>query len=290
MSGGIDKLILLCVSVAETFYQLAREKGVRRWGYGHVIDLRQTNYALPAILYCDGIHNGRHKIEIVDAGRVGRRRALKIIKRIAGNLSGVRICRIDFCVDLFGISVWDLARVCYIGRAQSYQIYRTRKGDTVYLQRTDARTVQIYDKGKLLRLRKHPRARMLRPGEHLTRIEVQLKGGGVPLKKLRQLDRYLDIDLLAGIQFRRLIPRSNQEKPLRSMAAAYLADEVEHFGLHAVLKRYPSSQRAYIQRLFTEEIDGNELPDIRQKMREGIQDWLDDRITFPRFREPDGEE
>jgi hypothetical protein len=129
---------------------------------------------------------------------------------------------------------------------------------------------------------------MLRPGEYLTRIEVQLKGAGVPYKKLRHLDRYLDIDVLASLEFRRFVPRSNPEKPLRSMAAAHLADEIEKFGLHAALKQYPSSQRAYISKLFTEEIEGNELPDIRQRMQTGIRDWLDDRITFPRFPEPDG--
>jgi hypothetical protein len=134
MSVGVDKFTVLCVSIAALFYKLACEKGVRRWGYRHVLDLRQTNNALPVILYCDGVHDGRHKIEFVDVGRVGRQRVLEIIEQVTGGLSGVRIYRIDFCVDVFGISVWDLARICYVRRAQNFQIFRTRKGDTVYLQ------------------------------------------------------------------------------------------------------------------------------------------------------------
>jgi hypothetical protein len=130
---------------------------------------------------------------------------------------------------------------------------------------------------------------MLQPGEHLTRIEVQFKGVGVPFRKLRHLDRYLDIDPLASLEFRRFVPQSAPAKPLRSMAAAHLADEIEQFGLQAALKQYPSSQRAYITKLFTEEIEGNELPDIRQAMQSGIRDWFENRIKFPRFPEPDSE-
>jgi hypothetical protein len=142
---GVDKLIVLSGSISEPFYELARQGGINKWGYKYVIDLRLPPNRLPAILFCEGIHNGRHKVVVVGVASLGRRRAVGIIRKITGHLSGVRIYRIDFCVDLFGVSVWDLARVCYIGRAQGYQIYRTRKGDTVYLQRTGARTVLIYD-------------------------------------------------------------------------------------------------------------------------------------------------
>jgi hypothetical protein len=67
------------------------------------------------------------------------------------------------------------------------------------------------------------------------------------------------------------------------MAAAYLANQIEDFGLHAALKRFPSSPRAYIKKLFLEDVDGGEAPDIRRRMRKGIVDWLEDRIRFPRF-------
>ena len=64
MSGGVDKLIVLSQSIEDVFRSLARKQGIRKWGYGHVLDLRQTDRKLPIILYCDGINDGRHKIEV----------------------------------------------------------------------------------------------------------------------------------------------------------------------------------------------------------------------------------
>lgn len=288
--AGVDKLIVLCDSLTEPFDELAQTEGIRRWSYSHVVDLRESVLSMPAILYRCGIHNGRHKLEIVEVARVGRRRTFQIVRAVFGHLSRAWLYRIDFCVDLFGLSVWDLARFCYLGGAQNYEIYRTRKGETVYLQRSDSRTVQIYDRGKLVRASKSPWARMLRPGEDWTRLEVQLRGRGLPYRNLRQLDHYGEMDLLADLQFRRVISSTSHQKPIRSMAAAHLANEVHQFGLHAVLKRFPPAQRAYIQKIFTEDISSRVLPDIRRQLRHAIRDWLNDRIRFPRFPEPDGQE
>lgn len=285
MSAGVDKLELLCTSIAELFHQLASDKGVRKWNYRRVLDLRQTDHKLPIIVYCDGVFDGRHKVEVIGVARVGHSRTLKILEEVIDDLSKVRICRIDFCADLPGISVWDMARICCVGPSQNYQIYRNRTGDTVYLQRSKAKTIMLYDKKRRLRAKHDSRIAMLEPDEELTRIEVQLKGAGVPFKKLRHINRYADLDLLAGLKLRHLIPIASHTKPLRAMAAANLADQIEEYGLHAALKRFPSSQRAYMKKLFLEDIDGNDVPDIRGQMRRGIEDWLQDRIRFPRFPE-----
>ena len=285
--SGVDKFVALSPTVSEYFDELAQEKGVRRGGYSHVVDLRQQVPALPAVLYRGGIHNGWHKLEIVGVARIGRQQTLKIVKAVFGHLSRVKICRIDFCVDLLGVSVWELARICFLGRAQNYHVYRTRKGDTLYLQRSKTRVVEIYDRGKVLRASQDPWAQMLRRNEDLTRVEVQLRGPGVLFRCPRDLDRYAEVNLLPHLRFRRLVSKNNK-KPLRSMAAAYLASEVDQFGIHAVLKRFPSAQRAYIQKLFTEDVGDRLLPDIRRKLRHAIRDWLNDRIRFPRFL--DGQE
>jgi hypothetical protein len=283
MSGGIDKLVLLSDEIDEEFLNLAREQGVRKWSYNHVIDLRQTDHNLPIILYCDGMRDGRHKLEVVGVGRIGQARTLKILKKVIGHLSNARIYRIDCCVDLPGVSVWGLAQICYVGPSQNYQIYRSRTGDSVYVQRSKSKTIVLYDKKRRLRAEHDPRAAMYDPGEELTRIEVQLKGAGVPFRKLRHIHRYADVDLLSSLKLRRIVSSSDHKKPLRAMAAAHLANQIEDFGLQAALKRFPSSHRAYIEKLFLEDVDGGEAPDIRRRMRKAIQDWLEDRIRFPRL-------
>jgi hypothetical protein len=283
MSCGIDKLVLLCVFISKLFLQLAREQGVRKWGYGHVIDLRQTDHKLPIILYCDGMRDGRHKVEVVGVARLGQSRTLKILKEVIGHSSGARIYRIDFCVDLPGVSVWSLAQICYVGPSQNFQIYRNRTGDSVYLQRSKAKTILLYDKKRRLRAEHDPRATMYASGDELTRIEIQFKGAGVPFKKLRDIHRYSDLNLLSGLKFRRLVSSSNHKKPLRAMAAAHLATQIEDFGLHAALKQFPSAQRAYFKKLFLKDVDGREVPDIRGRMKKSVQDWLDDRIRHPRL-------
>jgi hypothetical protein len=284
--GGVDKSVVLSTSIDELFLKLAHRDGARKWGYGHVIDLRQTSRNLPIILYCDGLRDGRHKIEVVGVARLGCSRTLAILKEVIGNLSDARIYRIDFCADFLGISVWDLARICYVGSSQNFQVYRNRTGDSVYLQRSNSKTILLYDRKRRLRAEHDPQAAMYGSDDELTRIEVQLKGTGVPHRKLRHLHRYADIDLLAGIKLRRLISSANYKKPLRKIAAAYLAGQIEDFGLHATLKQFPSAHRAYIERIFLEDVDGVEVPDIRQILSKAIQDWLQDRRRFPRFVQP----
>src|SRR5260221_493762 len=87
MPCGIDKLILLSAKIEKVFLDLAREEVFVRYGYKNVIDLRQTRHKLPIILYCDGRHNGLHKIELVGVARLGLRRTRKILKMILGDLS-----------------------------------------------------------------------------------------------------------------------------------------------------------------------------------------------------------
>jgi integrase len=69
---------LLSNTIEKAFLDLAREERSARGGNGHVINLRQTRYNLPVVLYCDGRHNGIHKIELVGVARMGLRRTRKI--------------------------------------------------------------------------------------------------------------------------------------------------------------------------------------------------------------------
>jgi hypothetical protein len=150
MSCGIDKLILLSDKIEKEFLNLARKEGSARGGYGHVIDLRQTHYNLPVVLYCDGRHNGKHKIEVVGVAGLGLRRTRKILKMILGHLSAARIYRIDLCTDIPGLWVWDLAEVVLVSRSQNFKIYNNRGGVTFYLKSSADKTVMLYDKIKQL--------------------------------------------------------------------------------------------------------------------------------------------
>jgi hypothetical protein len=283
VSSGIDKLILTTRNIERPFLDQAREHGVTWGGYGSVIDLRRTDNSLPVILYCDGRHSGIHKIELVDVARLGLRRTRKILKTILGHLSAARIYRIDLCTDVLGLWVWDLAEVVLASRRQNFKIYNNRGGATFYLQNSADRTILFYDKIKQLAAKGDGLARAFGPGEHLTRIEVQLKGHRVPFKKIRHLNRYAELDLLNALQFRRLRKLRNDAKPLHLLAAGGLRRLIHKYGLHAAKKRFSPSQWAYIERILFRVLAGEEIPDLRLRLKRSIENWLEDRIRFPRF-------
>jgi hypothetical protein len=286
MSCGIDKLILLSGKIEKIFLDLAREAGFARYGYKNVIDLRQTRHELPIILHCDGRHDGIHKIELVGVARLGLRRTRKILKMILGHLSAARIYRIDLCTDISGLRVWDLAEVILASRSQNFRIFNNRSGVSFYLQNSAHKTILLYDKLKQLAAKGDPLADTFRRGEYLTRIEVQLKGRGVPFKKIRHLHRYADVDLLGQVHFRRLKRLRGDAKPLHLLAAAGLRRLIHKYGLHAVKKRFSPSNWAYIEKTLFRVLDGGDIPDLRLRLKRSIEDWLENRIRFSRLGLP----
>ncbi len=283
MSGGIDKLVLLSNTIEKPLLDLAREEGSSRGGYRYVLDLLRTRYKLPVIIHCDGRHNGIHKIEFVGVARVGLRRTRKILKVILGHLSAARIYRIDLCTDIPGLWVWDLAEVALVSRSQNFKIYSNRGGATFYLQISAQRTLVLYDKLKQLAANNNPLASIYEPSERLTRIEVQLRGRGVPFKKVRHLHRYADIDVLGRFHLRRLRRLRVDAKPLHLLAAGGLRRLIYKYGLHAVKKRYSPPQWAYIEKTLFQVLEGQEIPDLRHRLKRSIRDWLENRIRFPRL-------
>jgi len=284
MAGGIDKLELLTKCVRKRFRALARRKGSRRKGYLHVVDLRNTHYKLPVILHCDGCYNGIHKIEVVGVAQLGLRRTRQILKQVLPNLVAARIYRIDVCTDVPGIWVWDLAERMFVSRTQNFQIINKRGGASFYLQKSSDKTIVLYDKIKQYRAIGDPMAHLFRPGDHLTRIEVQLKGHGVPFKKIRDLHRYVDVDFLEQVHFRKLRALRDDAKPLHLLAAAQLQHLTQKYGLLATKKRFSPSQWAYIERTLFQVLEGKEIPDLRFRLKRSIEDWLENRLRFPRSR------
>jgi hypothetical protein len=283
MSGGIDKLILLSHRIEKSFLDLAREEGSARGGYGNVIDLRQTRYKMPVILHCDGRHNGIHKIELVGVARLGLRRTRKILKELMGELSAARIYRIDLCADFPGIWVWDLADIVIVSRTQNFRIHSNRGGASFYLQNSADKIILFYDKIKQLAAKGDALSGMYKPGDHLTRIEVQLKGRGVPFKKIRDLYRYAEVDLLSALEFKRLKRLRDDAKPLHLLAAGGLRRLIHKYGQHAVKKRFSASHWAYIEKVLFRVLEGEEIPNLRLRLKRSIEDWLEDRIRFPRL-------
>jgi hypothetical protein len=283
MSGGVDKLVLLSGKIEVEFLNLAREEGSARGGYKNVIDLRKTSHRLPVILHCDGRHDGKHKIEVVNVARFGLRGTRKLLKMILGHLSGARIYRIDLCTDIPGLRVWDLTEIVLLSRSQNFKIYNNRGGVTFYLNASANKTILLYDKVKQLAAKGDPLADTFSPGEYLTRIEVQLKGRGVPFKKIRHLHRYADLDLLGQLRFKRLRRLRDDAKPLHLLAGAGLRRLIHKYGLHAARKRFSPSQWAYIEKTLFRTLEGEEISDLRLRLKRSIEDWLENRIRFPRL-------
>jgi hypothetical protein len=286
MPSGIDKLILLSNKIEKEFLRLAREEGSARGGYKNVLDLRNTPSNLPAILHCDGRYDGIHKVELVGVALLGLRRTQMLLITILGSFSGARIYRIDLCADIPGLWVWDLAEVALVSRSQNFKIYNNRGGATFYLQNSANKTIVMYDKAKQLAAKGDPLAETFRPGEHLTRIEVQLKGRGVPFKKIRHLHRYAEVDLLGRFHFRRLKKPRGGAKPLHRLAAGGLRRLIHKYGLHAAKKQFSSSHWAYIEKTLFKVLAGEEIPDLRLQLKQSIEGWLENRIRFPRLGLP----
>jgi hypothetical protein len=284
VSRGIDKLVLLTDKIEKVVLDLVREQGSARGGHRHVLDLRQTRYQLPAILYCDGRHNGKHKMEVLGVARVGLQRTRKIVRIIVGDLSAARIYRIDFCTDIPGIWVWDLAEIILVSRSQNFKIYNNRGGVSFYLQNSSNKTLLMYDKVKQLTAKDDPMADAYGPGEYLTRIEVQLKGRGVPFHMICDLHRYAHVDLVGQLRFRRLRTLRHNAKPLHLLAAGGLRRLIHKYGLHAVKKRFSPPHWAYIEKILFRVLEGEEIPDLQRRLKRSIEDWLEDRIRFPRFK------
>jgi hypothetical protein len=282
MSGGVDKLILLATFIADEFLQLARERGVRKWGYRYVINLLETSFALPLILFCDGLRDGRHKVEVLGVARLGLLRTRRLLRKVLGHLSGARIYRIDLCTDILGVPVHDLADMFSISRVQNIKIFRKRGAWSFYLQNSAHKTVVLYDKAKQLRATRNPAADMLGPNDQLSRIEVQLSGPAVPFRKIRHLHRYAEIDLFPDVKFRRLKSLPSTAKPLHRLATVGLQRLIQKYGLQATKKQFSPPEWEYIEKLFLQGVETELRLDISGRMKKSIEDWLEDRIRFPR--------
>ena len=276
-----DKLILLSRRVRKDFQALAEEKGKPRGGYSHFLDLQKTKFQLPVRLYCGGHWTGINKIEFVDVATLGYRRVDQIVGLICPNRRGIRIARIDWALDILGLSVWDLAGCCQVAGVTNCAFYRSRGGVSFYPHKSNSRSILIYERAKRLKQLHDPSA-ALYEGKSLTRLEVQLKGKGVPIREYLRLSEYAHYNVLRDVTFSTIIPTPKDLKPREFLMMHGLRSLVAERGLQSAAKMFTSSQWAYLRKKYLDPV-GENFPDLHALMKKSVLDWLENRIRFPRW-------
>jgi hypothetical protein len=231
-------------------------------------------------LYCGGIWNGINKIDFAEVSTLGLRRAEEIVNSICGKPHRVTIFRIDWAVDVLGLSAWDLGASCRVTNVVNTEFFHSRGGVSFYPHRSNTRSILIYERGKRLKAQHHPDANRF-TNRDLTRLEVQFKGKGVPIREFSRIREYKDIDVLRGVSFERIVQIPNDLKPLQILQAEGLRSLVSRLGLQNASKRFAASEWAYIRKKYLRPSDG--FPDLRFLMKRGIEDWLESRRRFPRL-------
>ncbi len=112
-------------------------------------------------------------------------------------------------------------------------------------------------------------------------------GSAVPHKKLRDIHRYAEINPLKNLVFAKVRARLDKQKPIQFLAATGLVSLIEKHGLHPVSKIFPSSEWAWLKKKFLESTTEAELPRLSSMLKKSIEDWLENRIRFPRPRSED---
>jgi hypothetical protein len=278
------KLVLLCKNVLPWYSEMAALLGKQVGGYSRYLDLRKIEERLPVRLYCGGIYNGINKLQFDDEiANLGLTRIRGIVRTICGTLRRIRISRIDWCLDI-EIPLLDLALCCQLRRAQNCAFMHSRTGPTVYLRRSKACVVYMYDKRRQLEAKGDPIAKNFHLIGPWTRIEVQYKGGGLPIRKFRNIERYAELDMLADISFWEAGRIPEGSSPMQSLAAEGLLRRIDEVGLQMALKCFSSQERAYIVKKFLRPASESKFPDLNELMRKRVREWLSDVIRFPRLR------
>jgi len=117
---------------------------------------------------------------------------------------------------------------------------------------------------------------------NLTRLEVQLVGKAIPYQSFEQLERFREIDVLAGVEFLKFAPVRPGLTTQQLLAAEALQWRLSTMGLQATLKDFPSSDVAYLISKYFRDASPSDLPDIRDLMQDSISGWLNGIRRFPR--------
>jgi hypothetical protein len=274
-----DKLELVSHRIRSQYLDLAIDGGMRKGGYAYVIELPEIS----AVLHCRGYRDEIHKLVFRDVARLGHTYCKDVVREVFGESSHVRTTRVDWCVDIFGISVLDLAFHCRLGRVQNCRIDRSRTGITFYPRFSKARTVLLYDKLRQLESKHDPILRKYAMEGPLTRVEVQFKRN-LPYRKFDELERYAELDLLSNFSFWQARRKRHGLKIKDSLAAEGLLRRIEENGLQLASKMFSPPEWAYLTKTLLELAPDSKFPDLNKLLQKSARDWLDDRIRFRRLR------
>ena len=117
--------------------------------------------------------------------------------------------------------------------------------------------------------------------DHLT---VQFRGAGVPYRRLLDIRRYAEIDLLPDLSFWKIPIKRQGLKPMQSLASEGLLNRIQQVGVQATSKMFSAQLWAYLTKKFLASVPKEDFPDLNELMRRSAVEWLNDRIRFPRVR------
>jgi hypothetical protein len=277
----VDKLILLSRTLSPRFHSLAVIKGEPSKAYRFVVDLSKTDTERRAILHSGGKFNGIHKLEFLHVAHLGLRYVDAVANEVFGNTERTEIFRIDFCVDILGVSIWQFAEAVLVENVQSNMTRRNRGGISLYPHLSAERKILIYERAKYLKWKKDPLARLYGDKE-MVRFEVQFAGRGVPFPAFSEISRHADIDLLHGVTFKKLRPISTGLTPVKKLAAERLETLRSTYGLQMLAKKFTPPQWAALKKSHLIETTSVEIPDVRESLRRSVMDWLNNIIRFAR--------
>jgi hypothetical protein len=277
-----DRLDLISREIHSVFLDLAKTKGERKYGYSHVLDLRKTLWELPVMLHCGGYRSGVHKLQFIDVAHLGYRRIKEVTRQICGDSHQPTICRVDWCVDIPGIDLLDLALYCRLGRVQNCAVIRSRSGITFYLRFSKARTVLFYDKLRQLASKPGSILNKYSMKGPLTRVEVQFRRD-LPYRRLKHLQRYTTLDLLPNLSFWQAGRKSDGLKTKDTLAAEGLLHRIDENGLQLTSKGFSAQEWAYLMKTLLKPAPEAKFPDLNKLLRKSACDWLEDKIRFPRL-------
>jgi hypothetical protein len=280
-----DKLVLLCDKVRPQYSHLANLFGKRVAGYSKYIDLREMEEPIEARLYTGGMYTGVNKIQFDhEIAKWGLRKTRETAEEIIGDLRNVTIARLDWCIDLHGFSPADVALYARVKRTQSYAFFHSREGNTFYLRNSKSFTLLIYDRLARLRAKFDPEADCYGKDYKLTRIEMQLRGRGLPFRSFNDIEEYADFHFLRRLRFWEVGRKKDDLTPVQELAAEGFLNRIDQYGLAGVSKLYSSSEFAYLLKKFLVPLKELPFPKPDKLMQASKRDWLENRIRFPRTR------
>jgi hypothetical protein len=110
-----------------------------------------------------------------------------------------------------------------------------------------------------------------------------MRGSGVPFRKLRDISKYQNIELLTNLTFYKFRAKLDKRKPMQFLAQIGLRTLVSKYGVHGTSKMFTAPVWAFLKDKFLRIAPNNEAIELSRRMQKSTQDWLTDRIRSPRF-------